>query len=83
MKETTQIRALKKAFELGSILAPGLTARKAFELFVKPRRFVRPAWETENLKSGRQFTLKNGLTAYSWGQGPRILLVHGWDGRGS
>lgn len=83
MKETTPVRFIKKAFSIGSLVAPNLTAQQAFRLFVTPRRYDRPAWETENLKTGRKFTLKNGLTAYSWGKGPKILLVHGWDGRGT
>lgn len=83
MKVTHEIRALKKAFSVGSVLLPSFTAEKAFRLFVHPRRHDRPDWEKENLAQARTFRLKNGLAAYSWGSGPKVLLVHGWDGRGT
>lgn len=48
-----------------------------------PSRIPRPGWESELLKTARRTELKAGLVAYAWGSGPRVLIVHGWDGRGT
>lgn len=48
-----------------------------------PTRIPRPGWENELVKTARRMELKAGLVAYAWGSGPRVLIVHGWDGRGT
>ncbi len=70
---------------LGSV-APGLAGRAAYRLWFSPRRFRTPQRERLWLKAAqRQYldTPDNGEVAvYQWGRtGPRILLVHGWNGR--
>jgi pimeloyl-ACP methyl ester carboxylesterase len=69
-----------------SQVAPGLTARWAEKRFLSPRRHRRPDWEYHGLGAGTPFSLDCGgrrIAAWSWGRGPSILLVHGWEGRGS
>jgi pimeloyl-ACP methyl ester carboxylesterase len=48
-----------------------------------PTRIPPPGWEVELAKTARRLELRSGLIAYAWGKGPRVLLVHGWDGRGT
>lgn len=67
----------------------------AERLFTSPRRHPRPERERAILASGRPFTVDvrlrsprwNGartrVAAWRWGHGPSVLLVHGWEGRGS
>ena len=46
-------------------------------------RHNRPGWEAELLKNATTKVFNNGIHSWWWGQGPVVLLVHGWDGRGS
>jgi pimeloyl-ACP methyl ester carboxylesterase len=68
-----------------SRVAPSLAARHAERLFLTPPRHPAPAREAEVLAQARTLTVRVGerrLATWSWGVGPRILLVHGWGGRG-
>lgn len=56
----------------------------AAQLFAIPRRIPRPPHENELIKKAERLVLKCGLVAYKFGtQGKPILLVHGWEGRGT
>lgn len=39
--------------------------------------------DREALASARPFRFGRGRRAWSWGQGPLVILVHGWGGRGA
>lgn len=65
---------------------PAETAQLAELLWSLPRRSERPGRENRWLDSGRSQSIPSGmgaLKAWVWGTGPTVLLVHGWDGRGS
>ena len=68
-------------------VAPPLAAAIAERLFLTAPRHVRPAWEREVLASAEtgSVTMPTGeaLPTCTWGDGPTVLLVHGWSGRGS
>ena len=64
-------------------LSPSLAGRVAARLFARPRRHARPARERELIARGTRVPLPGGLHATSWGAGPTVLLVHGWEGRGA
>jgi predicted alpha/beta-hydrolase family hydrolase len=69
-----------------SSLVPDLAAGYAERLFFSPVRYARPAWEAEILGRARwlSFPFRGGeLPAWSWGEGPCVVLAHGWAGRGS
>lgn len=77
---------LRAGFQILNKTAPDLASMAAERLFRSPRRHARPAWEQEILAWAERFHLPWGaetLPAWSWGQGPTVLLVHGWEGRGS
>jgi pimeloyl-ACP methyl ester carboxylesterase len=64
-------------------LVPALAERQAAHLFLTPRRRQRPAAPTIDGQTGHAFALQlhgHRLTAWSWGEGPLALLVHGWEG---
>ena len=68
-----------------SRMAPSLAARQAERLFLTPPRHAAPARERDVLAYARAATVRVGerrLATWTWGAGPRILLVHGWGGRG-
>jgi pimeloyl-ACP methyl ester carboxylesterase len=65
-------------------LSPGTAARWAEGLFFRPRRAHPRPHEEAFLTSGRRFSLRSSkgtLAAWSWGEGPAVLLVHGWSSR--
>jgi pimeloyl-ACP methyl ester carboxylesterase len=88
------LRFFQIAFRLVEIVLPALAGKWGIKLFFSPFKHKRPHRETLLLQDAiRQ---KINLPAcydtsiasphfvmYSWGQGPAILLVHGWSGRGS
>jgi pimeloyl-ACP methyl ester carboxylesterase len=68
-----------------SRIAPALAARVAERLFLTPPRHPVPDREREILERARAGSVRvagRRIAAWSWGAGPRILLVHGWGGRG-
>lgn len=67
-------------------ISPPLAGPLAFRFFCTPFRYPEPPRETEVLRRAERFSILFGdtpLAVYSWGQGPIVLLVHGWSGRGS
>ncbi|MDX1252845.1 MAG: alpha/beta hydrolase [Gammaproteobacteria bacterium] len=77
---------LKIAFCILGFFAPALAARVGVRLFYTPRRRQPSEWETQLQNSGAAFAASGAefpLQAISWGSGPLVLLVHGWEGRGT
>jgi len=78
---------LRSCFKLSSHLAPQLTSRIAARLFTYPHGpRHRSAREARWLRDAVPFRLACGnrsLAAWSWGDGPTVLLHHGWNGRGA
>lgn len=68
-----------------SWIYPKAGARLAQKLFLTPTRVPRPLSEKEFFETSKKLSLKNGIAAFEWGdpQGPLVLLVHGWSGRGT
>ncbi|TDF85581.1 alpha/beta fold hydrolase [Pseudomonas sp. H9] len=62
-------------------LAPEHIAGKMRHAFMTPRNLPPRDWELPLLASGERITLRFGLSALRWGQGPTVLLMHGWEGR--
>jgi pimeloyl-ACP methyl ester carboxylesterase len=70
---------------LGAV-APGLAGRWATRLFLTPPRYPTPLREASILASGEPFVVHAGrarLSARRWGDGPIVVLLHGWGGRGT
>lgn len=67
-------------------VAPGAAAAIAQKLIATPPRHAPRAWERTLLQQAAHFEVNVGnrrLKAAAWGQGPTVLLVHSWGGRGS
>ncbi|MCI0910892.1 MULTISPECIES: alpha/beta fold hydrolase [Pseudomonas] len=62
-------------------LAPEHVAGKMHRAFMTPRNLPPRQWELPLLASAERITLRFGLSALRWGQGPTVLLMHGWEGR--
>ncbi|MHC6224731.1 alpha/beta fold hydrolase [Pseudomonas sp. X10] len=62
-------------------LAPEHIAGKMRRAFMTPRNLPPRQWELPLLERAERITLRFGLSALRWGQGPTVLLMHGWEGR--
>ena len=66
-------------------VAPSLAERWSERLFLTPPRHPAPERERKVLREAAVFHVpfRGGrLRAWHWGNGPTVLLVHGWGGRG-
>lgn len=67
-------------------VAPGLAARIGLLLFRSTHRYALPRREEEWLDRATPVKLRldgRGIAGWSWGEGPTVLLMHGWHGRAS
>ncbi|HYD40516.1 MAG TPA: alpha/beta fold hydrolase [Anaeromyxobacter sp.] len=75
---------LRAAVSVASALAPGLAARGLAELCMRPPRHRAPDHERAALRGAEPFEARHaGGVVRGWrrGQGPAVLLLHGWGGR--
>jgi pimeloyl-ACP methyl ester carboxylesterase len=75
--------ALRGFFAVLSLVAPRTAGRLALKLFCTPRTHHRPGWETHVADAGARVRVGPHLSARTFGSGPIVLLVHGWEGRGT
>jgi pimeloyl-ACP methyl ester carboxylesterase len=67
-------------------VAPGTAAVLARRLIGTPPRHAPRKWEVELIATAARSTVTVGRRTISvavWGQGPTVLLVHSWGGRGT
>ena len=95
VRSETAIRLTRAALQTAFVFSEQLGAGLAERLFTTPRHHARPARERAILATARPFTIDvalrsprwhgqhRQLAAWRWGHGPVVLLVHGWEGRGS
>lgn len=77
-------------YRIIQVLLPNHAAKLAVKFFFSPQRTSRKQYKIfdsakiEKVKFNSKYKLKeNGsyYTKYTWGEGPTILLVHGWAGK--
>lgn len=79
--DTSASTAMRRIYRWLCRFAPTLAAHLAFKQLATPPRSAPGQWpvairditRTRRLSAGG-----NGLAVYEWGQGPAVLLVHGW-----
>jgi len=67
-------------------ISPALAAQLAVATMFRTRRKPRADWESRIAERAEPLTLDGPtgtIAVQRWGQGPLVLLVHGWNGRGS
>lgn len=84
-QKSTIVRSVLEALlRQGSGLAPGLFARGAVGAFLwTPRRRLPSPSQLRTMAAARSLELGfsgRTLRTYAWGDGPTVLLVHGWGG---
>jgi pimeloyl-ACP methyl ester carboxylesterase len=76
---------LRTAFRVLEAAAPGWGSGVAEHLFFRPPPSRVSTRVQSLLASARSFSVRfrgQALAAWSWGEGPRVILVHGWGSRG-
>jgi len=66
-------------------LAPNATKNIILKRFFKPKSYALTPFEQQFLENGTMFRIHvhdKDIRCWKWGQGPGILFVHGWNGRG-
>lgn len=74
---------LKAAYQAVSRLSPGLGAEITRQLFFRPPRLPYRPEQSAVLALAHLATLQvrhRRLQTYCWGEGPAVLLLHGWGG---
>jgi pimeloyl-ACP methyl ester carboxylesterase len=75
---------LRTAFRTVGSVAPGIAARWAETIFCRPPRNAPRESEESFLSTGTRSTVHGDdgdLAVWSWGDGPVVILTHGWGGR--
>lgn len=73
----------RAGFRVAGAVAPGAAAQLARRLFFTPPRAPLRAGERAVLARGERFEVSAGgqrVVGRAWGEGPTLLLVHGWGG---
>jgi predicted alpha/beta hydrolase family esterase len=84
--EPLEVRAARSLVAMLAGISQPLAARWAALLFTRPRRRAVRAWERAVLAGAERFEVRAGGTLVRGarlGEGPAVLLVHGWGGRGA
>lgn len=83
VRSITAPAPLRLAFAALGTVAPSLAARAGERLFLSPRRHALRG-PRDRLDGAETFLVRSGgevLRAWRLGEGPPVLLVHGWGGR--
>ncbi len=79
------LRLLRGAVQGAAVVAPAAAERFSAELFFRPLRTRPASLPSVDGHPVRRLDIASGggtIAAWSWGEGPTVLLVHGWEGRG-
>ncbi len=77
---------LRLAIRLLGLVSPALAGRWVYRLWFQPLRFPEPPQEQEWRRTAQPLAVVHRgrpLAVDSWGAGPAVLMVHGWNGRGA
>jgi len=84
LKTAPPLWILRTAFRTVGSVAPGVAARWAETIFCRPPRPEPRPSEEVFLATGEHLTVRSedqDLAVWTWGDGPVVVLAHGWGGR--
>jgi len=77
---------LRLAIRTVGLVSPELAGRWVYRLWFQPLRFPEPRQEKEWRETAEPLAVMHRgqqLAVMTWGTGPTVLMVHGWNGRGA
>lgn len=80
------LRILQLSFRYLGPVFPRFFSRRAYQIWFTPPRFTPPVNEQQVLTTARSSTIEvndSSVKLYHWGEGPTVLFIHGWSGRGT
>lgn len=81
------LKAIQSVIQATSLVSPRLSSAITMNVAAKPLRSSRPSEEQSDLDEAQKSDYLGALGArnplWSWGEGPVVVLCHGWGGRGS
>lgn len=83
-KTPLALKVIRWVFPRLERVAPPLANRYFVKLFFTPLRYRMPHKEKEFFDSAEKFSLtvsQKKVQGYAWGEGPVVMVVHGWAGR--
>jgi len=81
-----RIRVARLFFKVLAFFSPRFAGWLLARLFLGARRFKTPDRKRSWMADCKRFEVESGahrLAAWARGEGPTVLLAHGWEGRGS
>lgn len=85
--ETAMLKLIQTLIGGAGLLSPNLAAHIAVALASRPQKFKRPQREVDQLALATKLNYRGSRgtdnVAWSWGQGPVVIISHGWSSRGS
>jgi pimeloyl-ACP methyl ester carboxylesterase len=82
--EKPGIRAVRVAFKLMCKLSPTIAAHLTYKLLSTPPRAPERPWQRalrEQAHTTRLAHSSGTVVVHAWGEGPTVLMVHGWGAR--
>jgi pimeloyl-ACP methyl ester carboxylesterase len=82
--EKPGIKAVRIAFKLLCKLSPSVAAHLTYQLLSRPPRAPERPWQQslrEQAQTTRLAHSSGALVVHTWGDGPTVLMVHGWGAR--
>lgn len=73
----------RRAISILSRIAPGTSAKIAAKWFMTPEPIKAPGKESLFLATAAKRETIGGCAVWRWGKGPKVILMHGWSGRGA
>ena len=78
------LSAIRTTNQIVGRIAPGMAARMARRLLMRPHVNPPRSFESEAYANAERITFRFGLAGWRWGgPGPVVLALHGWQGRPS
>ncbi|MEM1243727.1 MAG: alpha/beta hydrolase [Pseudomonadota bacterium] len=86
VKQSFSLALLRTSIRLLANFSPRIVGKILYFFWFRPIRFIYPIKETKIIQQAKTVQYPSAhstIQIYSWGQGPTVLFMHGWSGRGT